>query len=294
MIDLDRLKSTLLTSGINQKNNPLYQVINQLIDALKEQRKLILATGLSGGSSNILNETHIHQVISFGDGDGGGGESGPPGPAGINGAPGISNVAGPAGPMGSILFLQDVLEPDILPIPGPQGPAGVAGSSFWDGEVVKSGDESVTNSAAYVEDATLFLAGGVLQVSSIYLIEYEIIYSGTSATGDYRWEWRFGGIVAHAAQMYGYWSGPTVALAAGNLTTEVGTIVSNDTYWGNLLFGTDASGTKFMNYGRFLLATPASFAGDGQLHFRFAQSVATPATNATTYAGSRVRYKKIL
>lgn len=33
---LDRLKSQLLTSGVQQKNQPLYQVINQLIDFLRQ------------------------------------------------------------------------------------------------------------------------------------------------------------------------------------------------------------------------------------------------------------------
>lgn len=33
---IDRLKAQLLTSGLSQKNSSLYQVINQLIDALRE------------------------------------------------------------------------------------------------------------------------------------------------------------------------------------------------------------------------------------------------------------------
>ena len=33
---LDRLKAQLLTSGLSQKNNALFQVINQLIDALRQ------------------------------------------------------------------------------------------------------------------------------------------------------------------------------------------------------------------------------------------------------------------
>lgn len=33
---IDRLKAQLLTSGLSQRNSSLYQVINQLIDALRE------------------------------------------------------------------------------------------------------------------------------------------------------------------------------------------------------------------------------------------------------------------
>jgi hypothetical protein len=33
---LDRLKAQLLTSGLSQRNNALFQVINQLIDALRQ------------------------------------------------------------------------------------------------------------------------------------------------------------------------------------------------------------------------------------------------------------------
>lgn len=49
MIDLDRLKSTLMTSGLQQKDNALFQVINQLIDALRQF--VISITGTSGSST---------------------------------------------------------------------------------------------------------------------------------------------------------------------------------------------------------------------------------------------------
>lgn len=55
---LDRLKAQLLTSGISQKNQPLFQVINQLIDAVRQGFGDITgATGISGGGSGGLSNT---------------------------------------------------------------------------------------------------------------------------------------------------------------------------------------------------------------------------------------------
>lgn len=39
--DLDRLKANLLTSGLQNKDSALYQVINQLIDATKQVQTLV-------------------------------------------------------------------------------------------------------------------------------------------------------------------------------------------------------------------------------------------------------------
>jgi len=84
---LDRLKSQLLISGIQEKNQPLYQVINQLIDFLRQtintttaEIAVISAGGGGGGSGTvvqrqdktiILQEEIIEEVI---------GVPGPPGP----------------------------------------------------------------------------------------------------------------------------------------------------------------------------------------------------------------------
>lgn len=48
-IDLDRLKANLLTSGLHQKDKPLYQVINQLIDAAKLLQAQVDSLKASGG-----------------------------------------------------------------------------------------------------------------------------------------------------------------------------------------------------------------------------------------------------
>lgn len=49
-IDLDRLKANLLTSGLHRKDQPLFQVINQLIEAFKNLITLVNAGGGSGGA----------------------------------------------------------------------------------------------------------------------------------------------------------------------------------------------------------------------------------------------------
>lgn len=49
MLDLDRLKSQLLTSGIQVQNNALFQVINLLIDASKELQSTVGGTSSGGG-----------------------------------------------------------------------------------------------------------------------------------------------------------------------------------------------------------------------------------------------------
>ena len=57
---LDRLKANLMTSGLQQKDNALFQVINQLIDYL---RQLIITTsgafGSGGSGGFLLNATYL-------------------------------------------------------------------------------------------------------------------------------------------------------------------------------------------------------------------------------------------
>lgn len=50
---IDRLKSTLLTSGLSQQNQSLFQVINSLIDALKEL--ITESNASSGGGGGVVN-----------------------------------------------------------------------------------------------------------------------------------------------------------------------------------------------------------------------------------------------
>lgn len=53
-IDLDRLRANLLTSGLQKKDQPLFQVINQLIQAFKDLKILVDSGGLGGSSALAL------------------------------------------------------------------------------------------------------------------------------------------------------------------------------------------------------------------------------------------------
>lgn len=118
----DRLLSQLNQTQLSQKDNPLYQVIKQLIQRIKELENL---TGIS--TSTTIEQTIIQQFINESDGGGGDGEIGPPGIQGIKGDTGATGAIGPAtlGPMG--------MEPDNpedpIPIPGPVGPTGATGAT---------------------------------------------------------------------------------------------------------------------------------------------------------------------
>src|SRR5688572_13833455 len=59
---LDRLQAQLLTSGLSQKNNALYQVIDQLIKALRQGIDEVdssITGGGSGGGGGLLNQSFL-------------------------------------------------------------------------------------------------------------------------------------------------------------------------------------------------------------------------------------------
>lgn len=95
--DLSRLKVTLLKSGLQQKDQPLYQVIDTLIDFLRKSFDTLegqIASGSSGSGGGNSGTTIIQQIM-LGDGDGN--NSGDIGPPGINGTVGTTGAAGPTG-----------------------------------------------------------------------------------------------------------------------------------------------------------------------------------------------------
>ena len=121
----DRLLSQLNQTQLAQKDNPVYQVIKQLIQRIKE-----LENSLGGSSSSTtINET-IQQFFMGGDSDSGsnGGDV-VPGPIGPTGATGATGAMGPVtlGPMG--LDADSPEEPWMIPgVIGPQGNQGPEGS----------------------------------------------------------------------------------------------------------------------------------------------------------------------
>lgn len=65
--DLDRLKVTLLKSGLQQKDQPLFQVINTLIDYLRKSFGIV-QTDIADVSGSIAAITHPSwDVLTDGD-----------------------------------------------------------------------------------------------------------------------------------------------------------------------------------------------------------------------------------
>jgi hypothetical protein len=156
---LDRLKSQLLTSGLQQENFALYQVINQLIDFLRgeitaTQSAISGGSGGGGGGIGLLGATYLTKNkevglpnslqeiagagIQFNDAlgrriisaalplsidgeEGGEGVPGPPGRIGIDGLPGPSGLPG-------ISMLAIDGEDGIDGDPGQAGATGETGS----------------------------------------------------------------------------------------------------------------------------------------------------------------------
>lgn len=125
-IDLARLKAQLLTSGLQQRDQPTYQVINQLITEMQKIQEEV-ANSISSVVNTISNITIQNNNIFAMGGDGdGGGEDGlvVPGPVGPTGAVGTTGPPGIA-----VLFAVDGEDGDIYPPqPGPQGNAGATGA----------------------------------------------------------------------------------------------------------------------------------------------------------------------
>lgn len=125
--DTKRLYATLLTSGLQQKDPALYQVIYQLIGALTSLTATVttsasLAPG-SAGSNIISNIFQLLDGSNSGDSDGNNliipGERGSTGAAGTQGIQGYQGNVGPTG--------DDGADADLLLIPGPVGLTGDQG-----------------------------------------------------------------------------------------------------------------------------------------------------------------------
>lgn len=154
--DPKKLKSQLQITGLQDKDNPTFQLLSQIIDFLGSLNSSI-SGGSGGGSSTVTNITNIitggPPGIDGNDGEdalgapgaqGIQGITGSPGPAGpvifaqdgedglsgfnipVQGPQGIQGIQGPAGPP-TLLYPQPPDDPDILLVPGPQGIQGITG-----------------------------------------------------------------------------------------------------------------------------------------------------------------------
>lgn len=89
-----RLKAILLNTGLQQKDNPLYQFLNALLtDLVNVANVANSVTGGGGGSTTINNiQNTIQQLLMNGDSDSSEGLDVIPGPPGVAGIDGITGI----------------------------------------------------------------------------------------------------------------------------------------------------------------------------------------------------------
>jgi hypothetical protein len=84
MADTTRLKTWLQSSGLQKQNQPLYQVIKNLIEIIDTLTAEIAAASSSGSSSSTT--TIINQISNVPGPRGRDGRNGLPGPRGVDGS----------------------------------------------------------------------------------------------------------------------------------------------------------------------------------------------------------------
>ena len=113
----DRLYQVLNNTGLQNKDNPLYQLLYSLIVAVQKVTVTSGSSGGGGGSSTTNITNFIQQILESSGGDDSGGDGLViPGPAGANGRDGIAGPPGFSDDSGS--------SSDNMMIPGPKGDDG--------------------------------------------------------------------------------------------------------------------------------------------------------------------------
>lgn len=155
---LDRLQAQLLNSGLSQKNSSLYQVIDQLIKALRQgidevEAQVIAITpsssSPSGGGTIITSATPLGDIGDDNEQDW---NWGPPGPKGETGSIGPSGMPGIDGEDG-----QDGMD-------GPQGPQGIQGLIGPMGPAGLDGEDCECESMPFVGNSILSTTGNFTQL----------------------------------------------------------------------------------------------------------------------------------
>lgn len=118
-MDVSRLETQLRRTQLQNKDNPLYQLLDQMIKAMAEQGRSLNSLHGSSGNQEVTNITQFLSSLEDGGGGDGGGIPGPTGPAGVAGARGADGIP--------LAFLQETDEPTPIIIPGPSGSMGPAG-----------------------------------------------------------------------------------------------------------------------------------------------------------------------
>jgi hypothetical protein len=155
---INRLKSQLLTSGISKQNQPLFQIINQLIDAVRDsvstsnEALTHAGTGTGSGGTSFITVQQTLALINEGADDY---SDVPPIPGPI-GPTGSTGSVGPMGPMGAIIFPPDPEDGDIFPpIVGPKGNPGTTGLSGTNGTNGTIGQDGNDGEDGYFALATI-------------------------------------------------------------------------------------------------------------------------------------------
>lgn len=88
-VDPSRLQVQLLNTQLQSKDQPLYQLLNQMISLLAQLAKSSSSDSSGGGGSTTIINNAIQNILASVS-DGIDGEMGPPGPPGLNGTNGTS------------------------------------------------------------------------------------------------------------------------------------------------------------------------------------------------------------
>ena len=212
------------------------------------------------------------------------GVDGMDGVSGIPGQPGATGTTGATGPAGAGLIIPgEDGEDGTDGFPGAPGAAGVAGFT-WSANVVKSADQTVTNSTTLVSDTELKITVGA---GEFWRIEMLLRYSGNNASGDYKLGFNFPTGTNGTTQFStidNVLTPQTITAAVVNGTWSQGTP-------GSISLGSDAAAgdVPLGAHGVMVLYFPN--AGDVQL--TFANNTAGIGRTSTTRAGAVLRGEKL-
>ena len=150
----------------------------------------------------------------------------------------------------------------------------------WTSEIVKPSDETVATSTVNITDAHLQLP---VTADSIWRIELELLYSGTSGTGDFKFV-----LNVSSGLMFGVYRYMGSENSTDGVAVVTGTRMAGTTVTGSLIFGTDASSTIRMVF----LETMVRFNSAATFRIQWSQNSASGST--TVKAGSVLRGRRII
>lgn len=119
-VDINKLLQQLNNTGLQSKDQPLYQLLKQIVSSLAGVNKAggAAITNISTSSGKIISSAGVPGF------DGADGEDGFP----VPGPPGINGATGAGGPVGPSIVDTEVIEDFITTLVGPQGNPGPTGS----------------------------------------------------------------------------------------------------------------------------------------------------------------------